>query len=120
MLRIFIQLLIALILTLLLEYYIIVRFLRIPNKLFLSTNILTNVLANIIVLICDILSISFNSMYNRYFLIFIIEILVIISESLIYILYYNKKQNIKIVLFTIIANIISFYIGKIILNILWR
>lgn len=115
-LRIVYNLIVALIFTLLLEYFIIVKILDIPIKIFVFTNILTNVVANIIIIIYDLIISTFHMPSYRLLLVFIIECLVFTIESFIYLTYYKRTNIIKVLLYTFLANFISAYVGDIILK----
>ena len=112
----------ALILTIFLEYFIIVKILNIPIKLFIFTNILTNVTANIIIIIydlivayCDLPS-YFTS--NRFIIVVILECIVFAAESMIFLSYYKHKKVLKVVAFTLFANFLSAYVGSNILKLI--
>ena len=112
-----INLIIALALTLLIEFVPIVIFLGIKPKFFIAVNVLTNVLANSIVYIFDICSLydpgAMSGLpFDRLKLILIIEILVMISEIILYYLYLGKKKIVKITILTIIANLLSYFLGN--------
>lgn len=113
----FINLIIALALTLIIEFIPIVIFLRISPTYFAAVNILTNIIANTIVFIIDICSIYKLGFIgwtevDRLKVIFVVEIFVVISEIILYYLYFGKKNLFKISLLTIIANTLSYFLGK--------
>lgn len=113
----YINLVIALTLTLIIEFIPIVTFLKISPTYFAAVNILTNIIANTIVFIIDICSIyklGFMGwmVVDRLRVIFIVEIFVVISEIILYYLYLGKKNLFKISLLTIIANALSYFLGK--------
>ena len=119
----FINLIIALTLTLIIEFIPIVVFLRISPTYFAAVNILTNVIANTIVFIIDICSIyklGFMGwmVVDRSSVIFIVEIFVVISEIILYYLYFGKKNLFKISLLTIIANVLSYFLGNYIISLI--
>lgn len=114
---------IALTITLIIEFIPIVIFLRISPTYFAAVNILTNVIANAIVFIIDICSIyklGFigEMAVDRLKLIFIIEIFVVISEIIFYYLFLGKKNLLKISLLTIIANVLSYFLGNYIISLI--
>ena len=113
------NLIIALIFTLLLECFIIVKILDIPIKIFVFTNILTNVVANIIIVIYDLIISIYHITSHRLLLVYIIECLVFTTESFIYLTYYKRTNIIKVLLYTFLANFISAYVGDIILKVLF-
>ena len=119
----FINLIIALTLTLIIEFIPIVVFLRISPTYFAAVNILTNVIANTIVFIIDICSI-YKLVFmgwmvvDRSSVIFIVEIFVVISEIILYYLYFGKKNLFKISLLTIIANVLSYFLGNYIISLI--
>ena len=115
-LRIVYNLIVALIFTLLLEYFIIVKILDIPIKIFVFTNILTNVVANIIIVIYDLIISIYHITSHRLLLVYIIECLVFTTESFIYLTYYKRTNIIKVLLYTFLSNFISAYVGDIILK----
>ena len=119
----FINLIIALTLTLIIEFIPIVMFLGISPTYFAAVNILTNVIANTIVFsidICSIYKLGFMgwTAVNRLRVIFIVEIFVVISEIIFYYLYLGKKNLFKISLLTIIANVLSYFLGKYIISLI--
>lgn len=119
----FINLTIALTLTLIIEFIPIVIFLKISPTYFAAVNILTNVIANTIVFITDIFSIyklGFMgwTAVNRLRVIFIVEIFVVISEIILYYLYFGKKNLFKISLLTIISNALSYFLGNYIMSLI--
>lgn len=119
----FTNLILCLALTLILEFIPIVIFLKISPKYFVAVNVLTNVIANTVVFIFDVRSacnLGFVSAMteNRLKLILIIEILVVISEIILYYLYIGKKQLFKVVVLTIIVNVISYFIGNYIISLI--
>ena len=118
-LQIIYNLIIALIFTLLLECFIIVKILDIPIKIFVFTNILTNVVANIIIVIYDLIISIYHITSHRLLLVYIIECLVFTTESFIYLTYYKRTNIIKVLLYTFLANFISAYVGDIILKVLF-
>ena len=115
-LQIFYKIILALLFTILIEYFIIVKILKIPIKLFVFTNILTNVTANIIVIIYDLIVTFYHITSYRFVLVLIIECLVFAVESMIYLAYYKKTNTIKVLVYTFLANFISAYVGNIILK----
>ena len=119
----FINLIIALTLTLIIEFIPIVISLRISPTYFAAVNILTNVIANAIVFIIDICSIyklGFMgwTAVDRLRVIFIVEIFVVISEIILYYLYLGKKNLFKVSLLTIAANVLSYFLGKYIISLI--
>lgn len=122
--KIIITLLVCVILTILIEYIPIVCFLHISKKYFIVTNVLTNVLANVAVMIFDIVSKGGHFIIDRTQFIIIIEILVVLTEIILYNIYLNKKGMtgkkylFKNIALTIVANIMSFLLGTTILKIL--
>ena len=119
----FINLTIALTLTLIIEFAPIVIFLKISTTYFAAVNILTNIIANTIVFIVDICSIyklGFigGMAVDRLKLIFIIEIFVVISEIILYYLYLGKKNLFKTSLLTILANVLSYFLGNYIISLM--
>ena len=117
------NLILCLALTLLLEFIPIVVFLGISPKYFVAVNVLTNVIANAVVFIFDICSPQNISLLStmpadRLKLIFVIEIVVVISEIILYYLYLGKKQLLKVVVLTIIANVISYFLGNYIIGLI--
>lgn len=117
------NLIVAIPLTLLIEFIPIVVFLRIKPKYFIAVNVLTNVLANSFVYIFDIcsennLGLVSELPFDRLKLIFIIEILVVISEIILYYLYLGKKRIFKIIVLTIIANLLSYFLGNYIISLI--
>ena len=116
LMQIFYKIILALIFTILLEYFIIVHILKIDLKLFVFTNILTNVIANIIVIIYDLIVSAYHISSHRFILILIIECLVFVTEGMIYLSYYQKKNAIKVLCYTFLANLLSAYAGIIILK----
>lgn len=116
LLQIIYNLIIALIFTLLLECFIIVKILDIPIKIFVFTNILTNVVANIIIVIYDLIISIYHITSHRLLLVYIIECLVFTTESFIYLTYYKRTNIIKVLLYTFLSNFISAYVGDIILK----
>ena len=119
LLQIIYNLIIALIFTLLLECFIIVKILNIPIKIFIFTNILTNVVANIIIIIYDLIISTYHMTSHRLLMVYIIECLVFTTESFIYLTYYKRTNIIKVLLYTFLANFISAYVGDIILKVLF-
>ena len=119
----FINLAIPLALTLIIEFIPIVIFLRISPTYFAAVNIFTNVIANTIVFILDICS-SYKLGFiggiavDRLKVIFVIEIFVVISEIIFYYLYLGKKNLFKISLLTIIANVLSYFLGNYIVSLI--
>ena len=119
----FINLSIALTLTLIIEFIPIVIFLRISPTYFAAVNVFTNVTANTIVFILDICS-SYKLGFiggiavDRLKIIFVIEIFVVISEIIFYYLYLGKKSLLKISLLTIIANVLSYFLGNYIVSLI--
>ena len=117
----FINLAIPLALTLVIEFIPIVIFLRISPTYFAAVNIFTNVIANTIVFILDICS-SYKLGFiggisvDRLKVIFVIEIFVVISEIIFYYMYLGKKYLFKISLLTIIANVLSYFLGNYIIK----
>lgn len=117
----FINLILCAALTLILEFIPIVIFLKISPKYFVAVNMLTNVVVNTLVFIFDICS-SYNIGFvnelaiDRMKLILVIEIVVVISEIVLYYFYLGKKQLFKIVALTIIANLLSYFLGNNILS----
>ena len=114
---------IALTLTLIIEFIPIVVFLRLSPTYFAVVNILTNVIANAIVFIIDICSIyklGFMGWMavDRLKVIFVVEIFVVISEIILYYLYLGKKNLFKISLLTIIANVLSYFLGNYIISLI--
>ena len=113
-----IKLLICLLLTIVIEYIPIVKYLNISKKYFIATNVLTNVLANVIVSIYDILSMNNHIVVNRASIIVIVEVLVVISESILYMIYLKSRgdDNInylyKNVILVTFANALSFFLGN--------
>ena len=116
---IIIQLAICLILTIVIEYIPIVVFLGIPKKYFIATNVLTNVLANVAVIIFEILNSQNTLFINRTQVIVIIEILVVISEIILYNIYLKKNNLLKNILLTTMANALSYFLGVEILKYLF-
>ena len=116
LMQIFYQIVLALMFTILLEYFIIIHILKIDFKLFVFTNILTNVTANIIVIIYDMVVSAYHIPSQRFLLILIIECLVFVTEGMIYLSYYQKKNAIKVLCYTFLANLLSAYAGNIILK----
>lgn len=116
LMQIFYKIILALIFTILLEYFIIVKILKIPIKIFIFTNILTNVTANIIVIIYDLIVSAYHMTSHRFALVLIIECLVFATESIIYIPYYKNKSIAKVLFYTFLANFISAFAGSIILK----
>lgn len=119
----FINLIIALTLTLIIEFAPIVIFLRISPTYFAAVNILTNVIANAIVFIIDICSIYKLGFIgwtaaDRLKIIFVVEIFVVISEIILYYLYLGKKNLFKISLLTINANALSYFLGNYIMSLI--
>lgn len=110
------NLIIALLFTLVFEYFIIVKILKIPINIFVFTNMLTNVVANIIIIIYDMIISVYQMTSHRLLLGLIIECLVFLTESLIYFTYYKKTNIVKVLVYTFAANFISAYIGDIILK----
>lgn len=114
---------IALALTLIIEFIPIVIFLKISPTYFAAVNILTNIIANTIVFIIDICSIyklGFMGWMavDRLKIIFVVEVIVVISEIILYYLYLGKKNLFKISLLTIIANALSYFLGKYIIGLM--
>ncbi len=114
---------IALTLTLIIEFIPIVVFLRLSPTYFAVVNILTNVIANATVFIIDICSIyklGFMGWMavDRLKVIFVVEIFVVISEIILYYLYFGKKNLFKISLLTIIANVLSYFLGNYIISLI--
>lgn len=119
----FINLIIALTLTLIIEFAPIVIFLKISPTYFAAVNILTNIIANTIVFIIDICSIYKLGFMgwtevDRLKVIFVVEIFVVISEIILYYLYFGKKNLFKISLLTIIANALSYFLGNYIMSLI--
>ena len=117
------NLVIPLTLTLLIEFIPIVVFLGIKPKYFIAVNVLTNVFANSIVYIFDICSVHNLGLvselpFDRLKLIFIIEILVVISEIILYYLCLGKKKIFKTIVLTIIANLLSYFLGNYIISLI--
>ena len=117
------NLIVALTLTILIEFIPIVVFLGIKPKYFIAVNVLTNVLANSLVYIFDIcnmynLGLESELPFDRLKLIFIIEIFVVISEIILYYLYLGKKRIFKIIVLTIIANLLSYFLGNYIISLI--
>ena len=127
---------ICLIITILIEYIPIVIFLNISKKYFVCVNVLTNVIANVILIIIDILNIKIDNIINRTQLVVLFETIIVMVEIFLYCLYFNKyfKNNnenmgnglinikaaniLRIILLTIIANLLSVIIGRKILEFL--
>lgn len=119
----FINLIIALTLTLIIEFIPIVIFLKISPTYFAAVNILTNIIANTVVFIIDICRIyKFGFIggmaVDRLKVIFVVEIFVVISEIIFYYLYLGKKNLFKISILTIIANVLSYFLGKYIIGLM--
>ena len=114
--QIFYKIILALIFTILLEYFIIVRILKIPIKLFIFTNILTNVTANIIIIIYDLIVSTYNIVSYRMLVLLILECFVFVVETVIFLSYYKYKNVVKVLAYTFLANLISAYVGSIILR----
>lgn len=109
-------LIICLVLTIVIEYIPIVCFLHISKKYFIATNILTNVLANIVIIIYDILNMNKSFIINRWQLIIVLEIIVFVSEIVLYYIYLGEKHLLKTILLTILANALSAGMGSYILS----
>lgn len=127
---------ICLIITILIEYIPIVVLLHIPKKYFASVNVLTNVVANVILVIIDILNIKIDNIISRTQLVVLFETIIVIFEIFLYCLYFSKnfKNNnenmgnvlinrkiakiLRIIILTIIANLLSIMIGRKILEFL--
>ena len=119
LLQIYINIIICLILTIVIEYIPIVFFLNIPKKYFIAVNVLTNVVANVILISYDILNLKSIGVINRWQLFVGLEIIICIIEIYLYYIYYEKKSTknlFKIVGLTILANMLSVTIGGIILD----
>ena len=119
----FTNLIICLALTLILEFIPIVVFLKISPKYFVAVNVLTNVIANVVVFIFDICSpqnigLLSTMAADRLKLILILEIIVVISEIVLYYIYLGKKQLFKVVVLTIIANVLSYFLGNYIISLM--
>ena len=111
-------LIICIMFTIVIEYIPIVKFLNVSKKYFIATNVLTNVLANVIVSIYDILSMNKQVAINRIGIIMIVEVLVVISESILYMIYLKSRGNNKTnylyknVALVVFANVLSFFLGN--------
>ena len=119
LLQIYINIIICLILTIVIEYIPIVFFLNIPKKYFIAVNVLTNVVANVILISYDILNLKSIGVINRWQLFVGLEIIICIIEIYLYYIYYETrltKNLFKIVGLTILANMLSVTIGGIILD----
>ena len=84
---------------------------------------LTNVIANVVVFIFDICSpqnigLLSTMAADRLKLILILEIIVVISEIVLYYIYLGKKQLFKVVVLTIIANVLSYFLGNYIISLM--
>ena len=115
----FTKILLCLILTIIIEFIPIVVLLKVSNKYFVAVNTLTNVLANIIIILFDIRNINYYSKwFSREFVVLIIEIIIILSEFYLYFIYFSKKKILKVLFFTIIANILSYNLGALLINLI--
>ena len=107
------------------EYIPIVIFLQIPKKYFIVVNVLTNVVANALILIYDILNMKMFKLFSRGQLIIVLEIVICIVEIILYYIYFKQKKlvasdNVKgivrIIILTVLANLLSIAIGNVILG----
>lgn len=105
---------IRVIITLVIEIlaFILLRFNKKNLKIVIATNIFTQLMLNLSLNYI----IHFNGYLSAMFLLFYMEVVVFVIESISYCIFIKDKNKINLIGYALIANILSFIIGLVLLN----